>query len=331
MQKKINAKYRVTYFTQNYQPEWEAISKEIEILHKNFNSSVFSLNTSNPFSMAKIAKLPFTKSEIYHIYTSVADRLFLPVINKRPLILTGSASSKREKIERLINHYDKVDAIVVESDRQKKILLDIGIEKNKVQIIYPGIDLTQFRYRKPVKSENFKILFASSPPSIGQMKSRGLEIILKCASSMIDLKFTMMWRNVGYRELVKSIEKNNLKNMEVFNRVFSDMQKMYNASHCTIAPFLNFDEDKPVPRSIIESLACGRPVLVSDRVGISDLIKREKCGIVFDPTYEEATKAIHKIKKNYLNYQKNARKVAEKYFSEQRFVKEYENLYKGLL
>ncbi len=321
---------KVTFFVQNYEPHQEAISKEIQILHKNFNSEIFNINTSNPASLAKVARMPFVKSDIYHIYTSIADRLFLPLLRKRPIVLTGSAASKKEKIGKQIGLYKKVDRIVVESERQMKSLVELGIEKKKIRIIYPGIDLSAFSYSKPPGNKAFTILFASSPPSLGQMSSRGVDLMLECAEMMPEIRLVLLWRSSGYKELVKKIKSRELKNVFVKNRIVSDMSSEYSSADCTIAPFMNFDEDKPVPRSIIESMACGRPVLVSSRVNIAGLISKEKCGVVFEPSVAGVNRALGKIIKNYASYQKNCRKTAEKCFSAERFVLNYKKLYEEL-
>ena len=90
------------------------------------------------------------------------------------------------------------------------------------------------------------------------------------------------------------------------------------------------DDCKPCPNSIMESLAAGKPVLVSHNVGISDLIAEEGCGLVFKPEFDDILDKINEIKHNYSHYQSKARQTAEKYFSLTRLVKQYTQLYNEL-
>jgi glycosyltransferase involved in cell wall biosynthesis len=129
---------------------------------------------------------------------------------------------------------------------------------------------------------------------------------------------------------MKKIQLHGLKNVEVINEFIDGTEILYAQSDCTIAPFFHYDTEKPVPRSIIESLACGRPVLVTDRVNIFDLIKQENCGIVFEPDAGSLIGAIGRLSKNYEAYRKNCRIVAERHFSKDMFIKRYSKVYEEL-
>lgn len=320
MQKKI------TYFVQNYEPHWEAISKEVEMLHRNFRSDIFNITTSNPMSLAKTAKIPFIKSDIYHIYTSLGDKLFLPRIRGEHIVLTGSAATTFSKLEKYTKFYEKIEFIVVESKNQMTQLLDLGVSEEKIRLIRPGIDLDKF---SPL-SENhndFTVLFASAPSTERKMRERGIPIILECAFQNPDIKFILIWRNAGYVKLNKKIKSMGLRNVFVKNSIVLDMKKEYSISDCVVAPYTSIDEEKPVPRSIIESLACGKPVLVSTNVDIRDIVASEKCGIVFNPSSHALSESIGKIRKNYFHYLKNCRRTAEKYFSKEDFIENYRKLY----
>lgn len=320
MQKKI------TYFVQNYEPHWEAISKEVEMLHGNFNSSIFNIETSNPLSLSKARKLPFLKDGIYHIYTSLADRLFLPRLKGKPMILTGSAASSFSKTDKYTKFYEKLDYIAVESRYQKEQLLDMDVCEDKIRLIRPGLDLKKFS-PSYAEHDKFTVLFASSPPTEKRITPRGIPIILECAFQNPDIKFILIWRNAGYEKLAKKIKYMGLENVLVKNSLIRDMTTEYSEADCVVAPYNSIDEEKPVPRSLIESLACGKPILVSKNVDIRDIVISDNCGVVFEPDPESMSTAIKKIQKNYNNFKKASRKTAEKYFSKEDFIENYRRLY----
>lgn len=320
-------KKKITYFVQDYDPRREAISKEVEMLGKSFKSSIFNVDTSNPISLMRITKIPFLESGIYHIYTSLGDRIFLPVLKRKPLVLTGAAPAKIEKIDKSFRHYHKIDAIVVESAHQKDYLIDLEVDEKKIRVIYPGVDLAKFRHFTARKSERLRILFASAPMTEWQINTRGIGLIVKCAKSLPDTDFVMLWRKMGYDYIMKMIKKNRLRNMIVINRTVRDVRHFYHDSDCTIVPFTSMDTEKQIPMAAIESLSSGRPVLVSNMTGICGVVKKEECGIAFEPTVDSMLSAIEKLRKKYNYYHKNCRKAAEKYFSKEEFIQNYKRLY----
>jgi len=162
------------------------------------------------------------------------------------------------------------------------------------------------------------------------MKPRGVDLMLNIAQKNRSINFTFLWRKTGYNNLIKKINERNLKNVEVINRIVTDINEVYGRSSCTMAPFLDFESHKPAPMAIIESLATGKPVLVSNKVSIANIVDNERCGVVFEPSIDNAVDAISKLKKKYSTYQKNSRRIAEEYFSEERFVKDYRRLYDEL-
>ena len=142
----------------------------------------------------------------------------------------------------------------------------------------------------------------------------------------------MLWRKKGYKTLKKEIEKRKLTNVEVINKIVKDPKEIYSRASCTIIPFTNRStSNKLIPLSALESLASGKPILISTKVGIKDIIFNEKSGIVFTPTKDELIKAIKEIKDKYELYQKNARLTAEKHFSKETFIKEYKKIYDEII
>ena len=320
---------RIAYFVQNYRPESEAVSKEVKILSDSFNSSVFDMSFRNPLNYPRLLRLPFLSRDISHIYTSLGDRPYLTLLRRKPIILTGSSSARKGKIESQLRYYSKLSMVVVESERQRSILYELGVDDDKIKLIYPGINLDEFSH-KPSLTEGFTVLFASSPPREELFDSRGINLLLSLAGEEKSLRFIFLWRKTCYDLLRRKIEGMQLSNVEVVNEIVGDMNEYYAKANCTITPFMNYDDHKPVPRSLIESLAAGKPVLVSNRVGISNMIEEERCGVVFEPDPESLIKAVSELRSKYKTYQKNTGKPAEKYFSKKGFITSYEELYKEI-
>ena len=340
MSKKIN------YFALNYTPKEEAISKEIELLIENFeDSNLIEISSKDykPKLSKNHLKLHFSflpifinlikrknkEANLSHIYTSLGDKIFLRILNKRPIILTAGASSNLGKIQKQSKHYKKLDKIIVGNKYEKDILVNLNIPESKIAIVKPGIDLSKFEYKK---EKEFTILFATSPPDKKWFEKRGIFLLLDAAKELPEIKFLLLWRKKGYNLLKQEIEKRKLTNIEVINKIVKDPKEIYSKASCTIIPFTEQStSNKIIPLSALESLASGKPILISTKVGIKEIVIDEKSGVVFIPKKDKLIKAITELRGSYELYQKNARKTAEKHFSKEKFIGEYKKLYNEII
>jgi glycosyltransferase involved in cell wall biosynthesis len=340
MQKKI------TYYVQWYRPAFEAISKEVRLLAEHFSDGydvkIHDLHlgglgtvrhsrriTSYHFAfypiLASYAYYLSRMSNLNHIYTSLGDLPYLHVLDLRRTILTAAASCNFGKAKKRVAYLKKLQKIVVESQKQRDELLQLGIPSDKISVVYPPVDLGKFSYT-PTKG-TFTILFASCPTRFEDFEKRGVHLLLECAKLMPDVQFFFAWRGGAYGEIKQLVA--NLKNVEIVNELVDDMNEVYARAHCTVVPYTRFDDFlKLIPNSALESLAAGKPVLVSTKTEITSFIR--SCGVVFEPDPVELVAAIRKMKKNYAALQKNCRKTAE-LFSKDRFIAAYEQIYGELL
>jgi glycosyltransferase involved in cell wall biosynthesis len=338
---------KIIYFVQGYLPDREAVSKEVALLHKNFkSSSIHNLATRWEFSFTKqyisyfykfyplgFVTIPLSdrKNKISHIYTSIADFPYLTLLKHRPIILSAPLTSPISKIKKRIDSgvYHKVNQIVVESDKDLSILSSLGFDMSKVSLVYPGIDLKEFTYTPHFsKTSPFRILFASMPIDKRHIKKRTELIINTARLFKDDIIFELLLRDRFAKEIKSLVS--GMSNIHFENKIYDCINDKYAQISATVYAPTHYEDSKPCPNSIIESLAAGKPVLVSSVVGIADLIKKEGCGIVFKPTKKDFAKAIILLKKNYSRYQKKSRRTAEKYFSIEKFIKEYNTIYCGL-
>jgi len=331
---------KITYFVETHEPEIEAISKEVELLSKNFQSTIYDA-VSNKFNFSKnfiafnykrfpfgLLSLPFIekKTDLSHIYTSLGNYFYLRLLRKKPIVLTAAGASSKEKIKKCLPFYKNLNKIIVESEKDKKMLLSLGVDNKKIFLIYPGINLKKFKYKQA--KGKFKILFASSPMQEIHFKSRGIYLLIEAAKELPDIEFILLWRG-KYLNKIKSFV-SGIDNIKIINKKIRDISKIYEQAHATILPFTSYLNTKPCPHSAIESLASGKPVLVTDVSGIVGLVRKEKCGIITKTTKKGIIEGIIKLRKSYKAFQKNCFKVAKRYFDEQRFVRNYKKIYNEL-
>lgn len=336
----------VLYLTQRFRPTFEATSKEVALLATHFGGKIHDLHLDG-YSNMKFASglfsyhflyyilglFPlylFSKKKIIHIYTSLCDRPYLPFFNSKMTVLTSANFFAKERIKKKIQSLSKINTIIVQSELQKKELVDAGLQERKIKVIYPPVNLQQFSYHKAT-AKNFTILNASCPAKVKYLRKRGIYLLLGADTFLQDTKITFLWRGGEYHLFKDKIKDKIFNNINIQNKIHTDMNFQYAQAHCTIIPYLQLDEFlKTMPTSAIESLAAGKPVLVSSQTGIADIIHKEKCGVLFEPTQDGLLKAIAEIKKNYTLYQKNCRKTAEKYFSQDNFLKKHQEMYNSI-
>lgn len=367
---------RITYYVQRYRPRYEAISKEISLLANHFSKfknvrlhdlhldGLFNLKFNKKINSFHFMYYPFIfwhtyltgrRSHLNHIYTSLGDLPYLNVLNLKNTILTAAASCNLNKIKKRLNQLRKLKKIIVESEKQKSDLLSLGINPDKIKIIYPPVDLNEFNYEpcnepddepdsKPsgkqynwsndkLTERKFKILYASCPTRVNDFKKRGIHLILGCASESKEgpIEFNLAWRDGAYKDIKRLINGKHLTNVKVENKIIADMNNNYAKNHCTIIPYTQYDDFlKLIPNSALESLAAGKPLLVSTKTEMAKIVQKEQCGVVFEPETRDLLRAIKELKNNYSHYQQHCRPTAAKYFSKEIFLRKYEELYNEL-
>lgn len=332
----------IIYLVQKFRPDLEGTSKEVDTLRQHFKSKVHDLHLGSILSFKFKKELfsyhflfypfcaPFlyfkTRSKITHIYTTLRDRPYLPLFNGPRTVLTSTNHFTAQRLRPWRRYLKKVHKIVVESPLQMEELLRLGLPKEKIELIYPSVDLDAFSYQKT--GGTFKILNASCPSRVSDLKKRGIFLLMEADSMLTDTTIDVLWRVGEYQKFQRMVQGKIFNCLQVKEHIAENMNEMYAAHHCTIIPYTCFDELlKLIPNSAMESLAAGKPLLVSSQTGIAEMVRKEHCGVVFEPTAEKLLEAIEVMKENYFEYQHNCRKTAEKYFSQEQFLKKYGQIY----
>jgi glycosyltransferase involved in cell wall biosynthesis len=205
------------------------------------------------------------------------------------------------------------DKVLTLSKQSKIEIATLGIEDKKVTVFTYWIDLNKF---KPIKNakrivgwENiFVVLF------VGRLiEEKGILILLDAAKEW-NKKITLVIIGTGPLELTikkRTLKKGNIKFLGII-----DNQKLpiyYSASDLTIVPSIH---EEGFGRVILESLACGTPVIGSNRGAIPEAMD-SSVGTLIKVTDLEIKRIIEGYfndKNKLFNHGKRARKYAvEKY------------------
>lgn len=262
------------------------------------------------------------------------DIIFLPAaINSRflnylnlkkciPIINTIPFNNEDKEVRIFVEKFaPKLRGIIAQSKRIRDKLIKMGINPQKIRLIYPWIDLTKFSNTEPPDYEEIRILFASAPLTERSDQDifewKGISLLLEAFKEFAeDTKATLclLWRGYYNDILNRKIKELDLESrVNVINEV-SDMPELYTQSHITVIPFLNTRWSPEIPLSAVESLACGRPVVTTNVVELGEIIQTYGCGCIAKPTKDNFLLALKACKENYAEYQRNCRNVAEELF-----------------
>lgn len=335
---------RIAYWTSAFEPEHEAIAAEVALLRRHYPASVawglthrhwillsrtrgYGLHLRLHALFRAATRLLEPRFQLNHVFGSAGDWFYLAGPRRRPTVLTMAALS--QPVEQAL--LERVDAFVVEYPSGKDYLVRLGIEPGRVRLILPPVDLARFT-PGPAPAGPFTVLFASSPDRDDWLEARGIPELLDAAVRRPRMRFRFLWRPWGNSEarMRRLIAERGLQNVELCVGCWENMSRQYQEAHVTAAPFTDPQRCKPAPNSLVESLACGRPVLVTPTVGLADLVA-PAAAVVPGASGEAIAEGLDRLEADWDRLSHSARRLAELWFGQQTFLTSYQRLYQHLL
>jgi len=323
----------------------EAVASEVAILRRQFPFSVawglshrhwalaswkrgYCLNPRLHLLFRAATRVLEPIFDLNHIFGSLGDWFYIHGVHRRPVILTTAVVNS--PVDRSL--LQGIDRFVVEHASAIDDLQHLGIDKERISLIFPAVDGQRF-FPLEARSDRFTVLFASSPDTEDWLEARGVPQILEAAQLRPDMRFRLLWRPWGNSaaRARKLIAEKDLKNVELVVRISRDMPGEYNDAHVTVATFTDACRSKPAPNSLVESMACGRPVVVTKTVGLADIIQESGAGIVCEPVGEALAEALDLLSSDWAAYSTAARKAAVTHFGMDRFLAGYKAIYEEVL
>jgi glycosyltransferase involved in cell wall biosynthesis len=154
--------------------------------------------------------------------------------------------------------------------------------------------------------------------------------MLRVAARLPDVRFLLVWRERHLAKLRGLMEEAGVNNVEVLNGVVGDMGAVYGRAHATILPGLEHRSFIPVPRSGLESLAHGKPLLASHFVALATSAAAAGAGISYEPTVDGLEDAIRRLRSAYAGYQQRCQPFIRENFSPETHLELHRRLYGSL-
>lgn len=183
-----------------------------------------------------------------------------------------AAPTPGEIIERELMEYDACDAIMVPSEIAAASFVRYGIPREKIYVNRLGVDVSQFApARTPVSNPVPKILF------VGEISARKGIAPLLGAFAKISSAAELVCVGPVDVDFQAALNKLPIKNV-TFKGTMSrnDIHQAYQSADIFSLP----SAEEGFGMVVLEAMASGLPVVISDQVGAGDLITDGKNGMI---------------------------------------------------
>lgn len=334
----MNILYHLTILSLKMQA-CDAVVQEVEALRSHFGGDLVYLNPNCHFPL-RLPRVAFgfhklrqlrareTSLQIHHLFNP--DPFPFPVLRglRRPIVysLTGGVRNKRPNVA----FFASLTAITVADGRSLERLRSWGLDNSA--LVHPGIDTTRFVCSSlPLRSE-IRLMVGSAPWTVAQFRQKGIEALLVAAQRFPQLRLIFLWRGVLADEMKRRVRRMGFDGqVEILNR-WVDVNEVLAGVHASIALATDPAIIRPYPHSLMESLAAGKPVIVSRSIPMADYVERTGCGKVVemvDPS--SILTAVEALAGEYENLQRAARQLGQRDFSQQAMIASFHKVYERIL
>ncbi len=222
-----------------------------------------------------------------------------------------------ESMKYIFEQLSKINYVAISKKQETDFLAAEKFYFKNHTTIHNGIPVEQFSFNDKPKDY---LLF------IGYInKNKGADVAVRVAKKL-NMKLILAGNNYGeekfFDEHIRPYLSDDIQYVGPVN--FEQKNELYKNARAKLAPIL---WDEPFGLTIVESQACGTPVIAFNKGAASEIIKHGETGFVVT-TEEEMIEAVGKI--DHID-RKKCREWVEENFSVSKMVDGYEKLYQGLI
>jgi len=218
-----------------------------------------------------------------HLYSSTVFCAIARMIGSSPLVVTNhglvsqTAPMWLQKIyvptvAKWV--YNTADSIICYTETERNQLIDLGIKPEKISVIHNGVDTDHFAPLTNIAPKKQILWIGKYVPG------KGVEYLLQGFQSFSrefsDYTLLMIGRGPQKDDCLKMIEDLGLKDKVILRDFIDnkDLPDIYQQSCLFVLPSL----EEGVPRTILEAMACGRPVVCTALPQLIDIVSG--CGVL---------------------------------------------------
>lgn len=298
-------------------PNTDAVFQEVDALRQRFGGDILQLyplrRPSRIFpkqfygihQLRALRRLEETTA-LHHLY--YATLYPFPWLRwlRRPLVYSvvtgvGAAIGGRRP-----DWLKRVHTIVTPNPRDEALLK--ALPDVHYRMIRPGIAVERFTHTPCAFDRELVLLVGSAPWIRRQFMEKGIDLLMELAASgSIPLRLVFLWRGWLIDALKHRIARCGLTpRVEIVNE-WVDVNRILARVHATVVLADSEKLVKAFPHSLMESLAAGKPVLISACIPMADYVIGAQCGEVVPAlTLEAMLGAVRRLMDHYAERQANA-------------------------
>jgi len=292
---------------------------KIRKLIKKYNPDIIQMHNTDPFQQGMLASIFLPN--LIKIRTD--HNSFASPISKRVLFFN-----------RILSKY--CNKTIVVSNKLKRNFIVYGkIDPDQLQVIHNGTDLNKVNGKTNVRKVRNSLGAGENSPIVtyvGTLRDEKKPDVLVKSFSIVakQLPNAILWL-IGdgplKKDLVNLATNQGISKQVKFLGFRNDVYDLIKASDLIALS----SRSEGISQTIMEAMACSKPVVATKVGGNSELVRNGKTGILVHSNSPEAlAEAIAKLLKNNKlanKMGKEGRKRVEKYFNLDRTVSEYEKVY----
>lgn len=307
---------------------------------------VHRLEMKSPFDRAAVAELVQLcrerKIDVVHTHYLRENYISLQAKGKLPglrVVYTYHILTDNSMVQKICNRILSLrqEAVVANCSAGAARLIQNGIPKRKIRLVYNAVDLelwredtSTLREELGVGEETFLFLFAAR-----LVEGKGHAWLLDSVKELkgsAERPFRLVLAGDGplRAELERRTEELGLSDAVTFLGFREDMSNLYHGVDLTLCP----SESETLSLLLLESLACGTPALATNVGGIPDILSsKHDCGamVPYGDTnaLAEAMAGIMDDRDTLRRWSENGPRVIEEKFSTQNQCRQMLALYQG--
>lgn len=334
----MNVLYHLTILPPKM-PKAEALSQEIALLQSAFGGELIYLNPniSSPIYLPRLLfgfhKLPEIRRreaeiDLHHVYNP--DPFPFPILRflQKPVVYTLSSGigDKRPNLGFL----SRLTAVTVPDERSYERLRGWGLAN--VHLVRAGVENGRFSQTSQPLDGRLRLLVASAPWNVLQFQSKGIDALLAFAAQRPDVALIFLWRGHLLDEMQRRVAAHNLADRVQVIDELVDVNAILATVHATVNLASAEGIVKAYPHSLLDSLAAGKPVLVSQAIPMADYVAQTGCGVVVEAVTPEAIgQAVDKLVANYEEMVETAVHLGRRDFTLETMIASYRQVYQAVL
>lgn len=213
-----------------------------------------------------------------HLFFSTNLSAVARQLGSTPLVITNHGLNSQTAPEWFQKLYTSIgarltlaaaDKILCYTETEKQELIDLGVKPEKIEVIHNGIDTDLFVPAKEPCFDKKKLLWVGR-----YAKGKGLEYLIDAFSILKnrhpDVTLTLIGNGPEKDHIIQRINDLNLQNSITMKDFVpnSEIVNMYQNSSVFVLPSL----EEGVPRTILEAMSCGIPVVCSQLPQLIDIV-----------------------------------------------------------